>query len=289
MEMSTNALGPTMAGGMQPIVKDGFELIYLPDVNNDALQREGKPPVFYWVPNFVRIARKGGGESSDFLFNLIRFAGVQSASTTVGATETREVAGGVLTFTVTGAPPDRILQESQAKIIEQWNGQPDFFWGIRGRVTPVFRPAIVTSNVTSISNISPVGNGSGVPAASNGAPGSRDAGISVVREAGTTAPPAVMRMRSVPETRNFRGDSNLDPWYWNMQGQGNGSIDPSGQNAYSALVGAYPAAIMWAAFHGTASPVVVIQNLKLKMWSPVVEISIHGHWRKVFEHFSAHV
>lgn len=74
-----------------------------------------------------------------------------------------------------------------------------------------------------------------------------------------------------------------------MQGQGNGSIDPSGQNAYSALVGAYPAAILWAAFHGASSPIVVIQNLKLKVWSPVVEVSIRGRWRKVFEHFSSAV
>jgi hypothetical protein len=74
-----------------------------------------------------------------------------------------------------------------------------------------------------------------------------------------------------------------------MQGQGNGSIDPAGQNAYSALIGAYPTAILWQAFHGTSSPIVVIQNLKLKVWSPVVEVSIRGRWRKVFEHFSAAV
>jgi len=54
--MSTTALGPTMAGGLQPIIKDGYELIYYPDVNNDALQNEGKPPVFYWLPNYVHIA-----------------------------------------------------------------------------------------------------------------------------------------------------------------------------------------------------------------------------------------
>src|SRR4029077_2131490 len=63
----------------------------------------------------------------------------------------------------------------------------------------------------------------------------------------------------------------------------------SGQNAYSALVGAYPTAILWQAFHGTASPVVVIQNLKLKVWSPVVELTIHGDWTRIFEHFSAAV
>ena len=58
--MATTAMGPTMAGGMQPIVKDGYELLYLPDVNNDELQKEGQSPVFYWVPNQVRIARKDG-------------------------------------------------------------------------------------------------------------------------------------------------------------------------------------------------------------------------------------
>ncbi len=282
--MSANALGPTLAGGMQPIVKDGFELLYLPDVNNDSLQREGKAPVFYWLPNYVRMARKGGREDGDFMFNLIRFAGVQSADTTVGATGDREVAGGVLTFTVTGAPPDRVLTESQQKISEQWNGSRDHFWGIRARQAPVFRPAIITSNVTTISNVSPIAGG--IPAAGPGpGGGNRSADGRMVRVFGT--PPLRELPRTVPESRDLSGESNLNPWFWNMQGQGNGSIDPAGQNAYSALLGAYPTAILWQAFHGTASPVVVIQALKLKVWSPVVSISIRGRWRRVFEHFSA--
>lgn len=279
--MTTNALGPTMAGGLQPIVEDGYELLYLPDINNDALQREGKAPVFYWLPNYVHIARKGGTEDGDFMFNLIRFAGVQSADTTVGMTEgTREVAGGVLTFTATSAPPDRVLQVSQDKITQQWTANPDFFWGIRGNLKPVFRPAIITSNITTISNVSPIAN-RGTPSFLRGTKDGKSRSGFVVR---SSAPPptlpSVVRDGPVPE-------SNLDPWYWQMQGQGAGSIDASGQNAYSALVGAYPTAILWQAFHGTASPVVVIQNLKLKVWSPVVELRIHGSWDKIFDHFSA--
>jgi hypothetical protein len=280
--MATNALGPTMAGGLQPIVEDGYELLYLPDINNDALQREGKSPVFYWLPNYVHIARKGGAENGDFLFNLIRFAGVQSADTTVGAEGSREVAGGVLTFTTTSAPPDRVLQASQQKILQQWSGNPDYFWGIRARQAPIFRPAIITSNITSISNISPIAN-RGVPTFvraprdGTGRPGFRVAGTAAPRDL-----PATVRDGPV-------AGSNLDPWYWQMQGQGAGSIDASGQNAYSALVGAYPTAILWQAFHGTASPVVVTQNLKLKVWSPVVELTIRGDWSRIFEHFSAAV
>jgi len=278
--MATNAVGPTMAGGLQPIVEEGYELLYLPDVENDALQREGKAPVFYWLPNYVHIARKEGREDGDFMFNLIRFAGVQSAESTVGAESNREVAGGVLTFTATSAPPDRVLQVSQEKIIQQWTAKPDFFWGIRGRQTPVFRPAIITSNNTSISNVSPVAN-RGVPAFVSGsrAPGGRPS-FRMVQS--TPPPPLPSTVREGPVA-----SSNLDPWYWQMQGQGAGSIDASGQNAYSALVGAYPTAILWEAFHGTSSPIVVIQNLKLKMWSPVVELRIHGEWDRIFQHFSA--
>jgi hypothetical protein len=267
-----------MAGGTQPIVEQGYELLYLPDINNDALQREGKPAVFYWLPSTVRIARKDGSESGDFLFNLIRFAGVQTADTTVGVTEgSREVAGGVVTFTTTGAPPDRVLQVSQQKILDQWSAQPDYFWGIRGP-RPIFRPAIITSNLTTISNISPIAN-RGMPAFSRTRGGARAPSFRIV----PSAPPPVMPTR-VKE--NEIRESNLDPWYWQMQGQGPGSIDASGHNAFSALLGAYPTAILWEAFHGVASPITVNQALKLKVWSPVVELRIRGNWDKIFEHFS---
>lgn len=307
--MATNALGPTMAGGMQPIIKDGYELMYLPDVNNDALQREGKAPVFYWLPNQVAIARKGGRDDGDFLFNLIRFAGVQSADTHVGAQSNREVAGGVLTFTVTGAPPDHVLKQSQDQIIEQHRASGDYFWGIRTNVAPVFRPMIITSNTTSISNVSPLAHGGGVPAltpaGSGGGPapsgpapaGPTPAGPAPAGPDGggppramiraSYSPPRLLMPRTVPANRDPSADSNLNPWYWNMFGQGAGSIDPMGTNAFSALLGAYPTQIMWSAFHGTASPVVVVQNYKLKMWAPMVEIRIDGKWKRIFEHFSA--
>ena len=283
--MPIRAMGPTFAGGTQPIVHGGYNLIFLPDVNNWELQRAGEAPVFYWVPNQVRMARKDGPDTGDFLFNLIRFAGVQSAETTVGATEDREVAGGVLTFTITGSPPDRVLEESQQQIIQQFQTSNDFFWGIRSGRQPIFRPAIVKENITTISNISPSARG-GVPVA---VPKEGSGGKSLTfRNMGSVLPAA--RARSLPRTISTRDASestNLDPWYWRMQGEGAGSIDPSGQNAFSALVGAYPTAILWEAFHGTASPVIAIQNMKLFVWTPAVELTVEGHWDRIFEHFSA--
>ncbi|PID96436.1 MAG: hypothetical protein CSA84_04670 [Actinomycetales bacterium] len=92
-------------------------------------------------------------------------------------------------------------------------------------------------------------------------------------------------LESRPRDSN-ESDSNLDPWYWKMEGQGTGSIDPSGTHAFSGLLGVYPTSICWAAFHGTASPLIVIQNYKLKVWSPLMSLKIHGSWDKIFTHFS---
>ncbi|UBV44111.1 hypothetical protein LAJ19_14985 (plasmid) [Deinococcus taeanensis] len=283
--MAAIAAGPTMAGGTQPIVKDGYELIYYPDVHNDALQREGKAPVFYYMPNFVHIARKNGREDGDFMFNLIRFSGVQDQETTVGAEEHREVAGGVVTFTVNSAPPDHVLRESQEQITAQFRASQDFFWGIRTNVPPVFRPVPIVSNITAVSNVSPLADGT-VPVPAPAAP-TRGHGLSGGITRGTM-PTQQTLPRTWPATKDASG-GELGPWFWRLQGQGSGSIDPMGQNAYSALLGAYPTAILWQAFHGTSSPIVVMQNLKIKMWAPMVEIRIRGRWKKVFDHFSAAV
>ena len=277
--MATTAMGPTMAGGMQPIVKDGYELLFLPDVNNNQLQQEGQSPVFYWVPNQVRMARKDGPDKGDHLFQLLRFAG-EEGEETADTADDKQVAGGLLTFTTTGAPPDDVLEQSQDAITAQFSQSGDFFWGIRSGRAPVFRPAIVTQNITSVSNISPTPRG--LPMLTRGA---RAVGEPVI---GARGIPPARDLTSITTPRDAAGDSNIDPWYWNMQGQGSGSIDPSGQNAYSALVGSYPAAILYAGFHGTAAPLIVIQNMKLKMWSPQVELAITGHWKKIFDHFSAH-
>ena len=282
--MPVTAMGPTYAGGEEPLLHEetGYRLLFLPDVNNWERQRAGERPVFYWVPSQVRLARKNGPDAGDYLFNLIRFAGVQSDEGTVGADEDREVAGGVLTFTITGAPPDRVLAELQQKIVDKYESQDDYFWGIRGRKEPIFRPAIITSNVTTISNVAPLPGGA-MPAVAEG-DGTRSR---MVRFASRGNPLVPRSQRAVVRQRDARNSSNLDPWHWQMQGEGHGSISPSAQNAYSALIGAYPTAILWEAFHGTASPITVNQALKLKVWSPVVELSIRGNWSRVYEHFSA--
>ncbi len=333
--MATNALGPTFAGGMQPIIENGLELLYYPDVNNNALQSEGKSPVFYWLPNYVHIARKDGKPDGDLMFSLIRFAGREAAdgSTDAGDGKTTSVAGGVLGFSVTSAPSDEVLKASQKKITDMFRGKKDYFWGIGEKAEPVFRPVPIVSNETMVSNLSPQANGAApIPVADlnanadskpvEGAP-TRTNEIPLVRslfkfKKGDSVPDNVRSqtvvnlngytdIRAVANSDRFIENMSrsavpvkelpvlnnaergaVDPWFWNMQGQGKGSIDPMGVDAYTAIVGAYPSAIMWSAFHGTYTPLFVDYMMKVKFWTPQIEITIRGNWDKIFSHFSAH-
>ncbi|MGZ8742440.1 MAG: hypothetical protein ACXWXO_05915 [Nocardioides sp.] len=297
--MPVQAMGPTYAGGTQPVVQGGYSVLYLPDVNNRALQEAGEAPVFYYVPNVVRMARKDGPDAGDYLFNLVRFAGT-GGDGVIGSGG--EVAGGVLTFSITGSLPDKVRLQAEAEITARFKGSDDAFWGIRSQQAPMFRPAIITSNTTTVSNVAPTSRG--LPTIATqvrglrstqvfdyyGMPGSRAGARPMPGTArdGEPVPPApVTTDPSAPPVLTSGSGSNLDPWYWQMHGNGSGSIDPTGTHAFSGLIGAYPAAICWEAFHGTASPLIVIQNYKLKVWSPVVTLKIKGNWDRVFQHFSA--
>jgi hypothetical protein len=258
--------------------------MYLPDLKNDLLQKEGKPPVYYWMPAGVRIARKNA-DSGDYKFHMLHFVGVQSGDTTVGvgANTTREVAGGVITFTTTAAPPLGELEASQQALLNIFRGSDDKFWGWRTSVAPAFRPMPVMGCVTSLTNLSPQPNGA-TPVSS------------VPRGIGPGAPRDIrlapsVRSAIMPRTVREGSElsSNLDPWFINLQGQGEGNINLLGETAYAGLMGSMPAAILWASFHGSSGVVVARQDYKLKFWAPLVEITIKGHWDKIFEHFSAAV
>jgi hypothetical protein len=99
-------------------------------------------------------------------------------------------------------------------------------------------------------------------------------------------PPLIVSPRTYPVSRAARA-SNLDAWYCNLKGEGPGSITPFAENAFSGLVGSYPAAIIYGSFHGANSPITVTQFLQLKVWSPICEIRIHGDWSRIQDHFSA--
>lgn len=270
------AMGPTYAGGSQPITQGGYDVLYLPDVNNRELIAQGEAPVFYYIPNQVRMARKNGPESGDPLFNLVRFSGTGGEGVIGGG---GDVAGGILTFTTTGALPEQTRRQSEAAITAQFADSETAFWGIKGtRKPPMFRPAIIAQSTTSLSNLAPTP--AGFPTSEGGTRG-------IGRGFRSVGMPRNRALTRDPEPGVVPTDNNLEPWYCVMQGQGSGSIDPTGTHAFSGLLGKYPTAIAWAAFHGGSSPLIVIQNYRLKVWSPVCTIKIDGNWDSVFQHFSA--
>src|SRR3954470_22649509 len=108
----TEAVGPVFAAGFQDITTSGYKILYLPDLHNEELQREGKAPVYWWLPNEVRLARKDG-DKGDYKFNFIHFEGRRSADTNIGVDGTSEVTGGLLGFSTTSSPPGSVLLESQ--------------------------------------------------------------------------------------------------------------------------------------------------------------------------------
>jgi hypothetical protein len=279
----TDAVGPIFAGGFQHIKAGAYELLYLPDLHNDLLQREGKSPVYYWMPAYVRIARQDV-DSGPAKFHMIHFVGVQSSDTTVGVSGTREVAGGVITFTTTAAPPAGELEASQQALLNMFRGNDDKFWGWRTSVAPSFRPMPVMAATTSLTNLSPQSNGA-TPTSTT----PRGAGPGAPRD--IKLAPSVRPMIMPRTVREGATDpsANLDPWFINLQGQGEGNINLLGETAYAGLMGSYPAAILWDSFHGGTGVIVARQDYKLKFWAPLVDITIHGNWDRIFEHFSAAV
>ena len=296
--------GPMWPGGFETIVqmKDGqrFETLYLPDLHNDDLQAAGKAPVYYWLPNGVRIARKG--DTQDYKFHLTHFVGVMSEDTTVGVSGTSEVAGGVLALTVTAAPPLDALQESHKQLAAKLRGDGRKYWTWSTPAEPQFAPVPISDSRTHMSSLSPTldgtvpseqpaggagGSGTASPPAPApaggpaGAPGTRSAQL--VRQ----MKPRLMRQPRTVRAERDNTPDNLDAWYMRIEGQGPGSLNPAGENAYVALCGALPAALLYSGFHGVYSPIVVSQTLNLKVWSETLKIKIDGNWDRIFEHFSA--
>jgi hypothetical protein len=289
-----DAVGPCWTGGFEYEDAQGFRIQFLPDKHNDEMQREGKAPVYYWMPGQVRLARKTG--SGDYKFHLIHFVGVQTGDTTVGVEGTREVAGGVLSLTTTAAFPAGVLEAAEQQLLNRFRGKDQRYWGWRSPAAPMFRAVPITANVTAITNLAPDATGS-VPAAEGGAPAPVPSGGAGAPAGGGAAggpPRSILAVRSADMTRRvlhgkgFRAPSSLDAWHWKMQGQGNGSIIPTGENAYSGLIGDLPAAIVWQGFHGSYSPISVVQALKIPVWSQALRIQIDGSWQSVFTHLSGH-
>ena len=294
-----SAIGPAFVGGLQTFVMnddrgDEYTITFLPDRANDDLQKEGKPAYFYWIPEQVRLSRKGG--RGDYKFHHTHFVGIMDESS-IGM-DNGETQGGVLAFTTTSQFATSVLAQAEQELIRRFTGSDEKYWGIRSNQAPRITIAPINSNTTAIMNITPSAGGTApqddaaaaAAAGGNGAAaGEGGEGGAPAEEDGSRGLKAATRgfspLAPVPHGRGFRAPGALEPWAWKMEGQGAGSIT-GGENAYAGLLGPTPSEIIWAGFHGSYSPIVVAQQLKLPVWSPLMFLRITGNWQSVFDHFS---
>jgi hypothetical protein len=271
-------IGPLFAAGNQVVTKSGHRISYWPDAHNQLLQAARQAPIYYWLPEHINLAQKDNG---DYKFSMIHFVGVRSSTTTVGeSSANNEVAGGLLTFSTVAAPPDAVLAEAHAALIDQVRNNGNPLWAYTSSVAPQFTFVPIVDNNCTLSNTLP--GGDGVPAGTPSKGLNRGAPplVGTVR----SLSPVAQMPRTVPVS--YRG-TNIDPMYVRMDGQGKGTIDPGAEKAFSALLGSIPAAIVYNGFHMGTSPLFVTENMMIRVVSPMMTIDITGDWNKIQRHFSA--
>lgn len=235
-----------------PRDEDGtaYQLNIFPDLFNEQLRQAGKPLKFYYLPDAPRMAKN---ESGDYMFHFTRFSGVLTADDNIAVASPGQVetAGGVLAFTTTLKIPDDVLDDAVALIRKEIKNNARYSQDKYFALGPDSDWQIEIGVVPIVDNDVSVSN---------------------------LSPENI----SDPATQ-----SPDNPWLWKMQGEGKGTINPVGNNAYTAMVGQYPAQIIEQAFHGVSSPVFVHNTLRHKFYTGSFKASVHGEWSAIFNHFSA--
>ena len=226
-----------------------YQLNIFPDLFNEELRKEGKPLQFYYMPDAPRMAKD---ENGDYMFHFTKFAGVLTADDNIAVASPGqvEVAGGVLAFTSTLKIPDKVITAAIQQLKHNAMSDPQFNSDRRYKMNSA-NQEVNLGVVPIVDNVVSISNLTPV---------------------------------NLSDPASEKPDN---PWFWKMQGEGKGTINPVGKNAYTAMVGQYPAQIIEAAFHGASSPIFVHNALKHKFYTGAFTASIHGDWSAIFNHFSA--
>ena len=252
-EFDGSPMGPYYGPNKLLITQDDedgntYQLNIFADLFNDELRKAGKPLAFYYLPDSPRMARY---ENGDYMFHFTKFAGVLTADDNIAVASPGqvEVAGGVLAFTSTLKIPDSVIQNATDQLKHEIKNNPRYNTDKRFMMgdTDV---QIDLGVVPIVENVVSVSN---------------------------------LTFENVTDPNSQKPDN---PWLWKMQGEGKGTINPVGNNAYTAMVGQYPAQLIEAGFHGASSPVFVHNALKNKFYTGAFKASIHGDWSAIFNHFS---
>ena len=255
-EFDGSPIGPYYGPNKLLIVQNdeegnAYQLNIFPDLFNDELRKAGKPLAVYYLPDSPRMARY---ENGDCMFHFTKFAGVLTADDNIAVASPGqvEVAGGVLAFTSTLKVPDSVIQNAMDELKHEIKNNPRYNTDKRFMMGEA-DVQIDLGVVPIVDNVVDISN---------------------------------LSMENLKDPNSQRPDN---PWKWEMQGEGKGTINPVGNNAYTAMVGQYPAQLIEAGFHGASSPIFVRNALKHKFYTGAFKASIHGDWSAIFNHFSTDI
>ncbi len=253
-EFDGSAIGPYYGPNKLLVVQDDedgntYQLNIFPDLFNEELRKAGKPLAFYYLPDSPRMARF---ENGDYMFHFTKFAGVLTADDNIAVASPGqvEVAGGVLAFTSTLKIPDSVIQNAMDQLKHEIKNNPRYNTDKRFMMGDA-DVQVDLGVVPIVDNVVSISN---------------------------------LSPENITDPNTQKPDN---PWLWKMQGEGKGTINPVGNNAYTAMVGQFPAQLVEAGFHGASSPIFVHNALKHKFYTGAFKASIHGDWSAIFNHFSA--
>ena len=204
---------------------------------------------FYYALDDPKLAKDADGH---YKFHLQKFSGVMDPDKNIGANGYSELAGGYLTFSTTLKVPESVMKRAIENLKEKIQAQYSTYklWKWQsGLPEPNVSPMPIVDNMTSIHK--------------------------VTKDLENPAPPT-------------DGD-NPDAWMFLVQGEGKGTLNTLGSNAFSAMLGQYPVQMIEASAKSGTSQIVVENVLKFKLWTMVNEIRIRGDWDHIYEHFSANL
>ncbi len=227
-----------------------YQLNIFADLFNEQLRKDGKPLQFYYLPDSPRMAKNDNG---DYMFHFTKFEGVLTADdniATAGPGQV-EVAGGVVAFTSTLKIPDQVITNAIEQLKQEIKNNAKYNQDKLFMLGEDTAQQVMLGVVPIVDNDVTVSN---------------------------------LSPENVADPKTQQPDN---PWEWKMQGEGKGTINPVGNNAFTAMVGQYPAQIVEQAFHGASSPIFVHNTLKHKFYTGSFMASIHGEWSAIFNHFSA--
>lgn len=249
---AARAAGPAYVGQvMSSVVEDDdggkHEIVFLPDKNNPELRDAGKPMHYYFLPQSNRLARHSAG---DFIFGVQRFSGIMDPSKNIGEDGYSELAGGVMSFTATMAPPPGVVEKAFENVKEklQLTENKHYFWRKNTPIVAVPAPVALRSNKTVLHSLNYKNSDTG-----------QDGAIT----------------------------DNPDAWAFEIQGAGEGTLNIMATNAYTVMMGRRPIELVWGAAKKGTSPLTLENHISYDVWTVPYKLTVTGDWERIRTHFSA--